>query len=82
MFFDEKGKPYTLYQILMTEITYTVLVEITVLLVCVIEKFIINCFTSQVLKIFCSINVSLFVYILLLILVDVKNLYFSFWKSE
>ena len=82
VFFDEKGKPYTLYQILMTEITYTVLVEITVLLVCVIEKFIINCFTSQVLKIFCSINVSLFVYILLLILVDVKNLYFSFWKSE
>lgn len=81
-FFDENGRPYTLYQILMTEITYTVLVEISVLLVCVIEKFLINCFMSQVLKIFCSINVSLFVYVLLLILVDVKNLYFSFWKSK
>ena len=42
-FIDENGKPYKLFQIIMTGITYAVIVEICFLIMAVMEKYFITC---------------------------------------
>lgn len=79
---DEEGKPYKLYQILTTEITYTIIVDIFFLTICVIEKFLVFYLNVVLLKTFCSINVIIFAHILILMLVTVKNIYYSFWRPD
>ena len=43
-FIDENGKPYKLFQIIMTGITYAVIVEICFLIMAVMEKYFYNMF--------------------------------------
>lgn len=79
---DKKGEPYKLYQILTTEITYTIIVDIFFLTACVIEKFVVFYLNAILLKVICSINVIVFAHILILMLVTVKNIYYSFWRPD
>lgn len=79
---DKNGEPYKLYQILTTEITYTIIVAIFFLITCVIEKFLVFYLDVVLLKVVCAINVIIFVHILILMLVTVKNIYYSFWRPD
>lgn len=76
------GDPYSLYQILVCEITYTLIFEIVFLIFCVFEKFLINIIQWQTIRILICLDVMLFIHVLIMMLVVVKNIYFSFWKSE
>lgn len=73
---------YTLYQILVTEITYTLVIEILFLIICIVERFLINCISNIFTKILGSLDIAIFIYILFLMMQIVKDIYFSFWKSK
>ena len=81
-FKDNEGNYYSLYQILITDITYTVIIEIIFLILCMCEKFVMVYCNNIIIKVFCAINVGLFLHVVMLILIIVKNIYYSFWKSE
>ncbi|MCB6293802.1 hypothetical protein [Anaerostipes caccae] len=75
-------KDCTLYQVLISEITYTLIIEIIFLILVVFQKF-LNILTSSIgLKIIISTDVAIFVHVLVIMLVVVKNFYFTFWKSD
>ena len=76
------GEEYSLYQILMAEITYTLVFEIIFLIGCVFEKFLMSIIDWQSIRIMICIDVAFFVHVLLMMLVVIKNIYFSFWKSK
>ncbi len=76
------GLPYTLYQVITTQITYAVIVEIVLLLLCIIEKFIINYFPSILLKILCAIDISAFVHVIIVLMLVIQNIYLTFWNSN
>ena len=79
---DAKGKFYSIYQEVTTEITYTVIVEIIFLIFCVFEKFVINYVCNEIMKIFCAMDIAIFIHILLLMLIIVKDIYYTFWRSR
>jgi len=81
-FFGKDKEPYSLYQILTTQITYSVICEIAFLILCIFEKCIINYLPGLILKAICSANIALFMYILFVLLIIIKNIYFSFWRSK
>lgn len=81
-FYGKDGQYYSLYQILTTEITYAVMIEIAFLMICIFEKCIINYLPGIMLKAICSIDIAFFVYVLIVLLLIIKNIYFSFWKSR
>lgn len=79
----QKGKKkITLYQVVMDEITYTLIVEIIFLLFIFLQKFLYLLCARFILKILIAIDISLLVHVLLLMMVTVKNIYFAFWKSK
>lgn len=81
-YFDKQKRAYTLYQILITHITYSLIIEIAFLIICILERFLINCISNNIIKMLCSMNIAVFVYILFIMLQIVKNIYYSFWKSR
>ena len=81
-FIDENGKPYKLFQIIMTGITYAVIVEICFLIMAVMEKYFITCLSSSVLKLLCAIDAGIFAHIVIILLIIIKNIYYIFWKPE
>ena len=76
------GMPYTLYQVITTQITYAVIIEIVLLLLCIIEKFVINYLPGILLKILCCIDISVFVHVIMVLMLVIQNIYLSFWKSD
>lgn len=79
----EKGKrKVTLYQVLMDEITYTLIIEIGFLLFIFFQKFLYLLCSGWVLKILIAADIGFLVHVLLLMVVTVKNIYFSFWRSK
>ena len=81
-FIDENGKPYKLFQIIMTGITYAVIVEICFLIMAVMENYFITCLSSSVLKLLCAIDAGIFAHIVIILLIIIKNIYYIFWKPE
>ena len=79
---SRKQEPYNLYEILVTEITYTIVTEIFFLFVSVSEKFLIHIANINWVKIVLCIDIFIFVHIVIMLLVTVKNIYYSFWKSK
>ena len=79
---NEYGEFYSIYQEVTTEITYAVIIEILFLIVCVFEKFVINYVCSDAMKFFCALDIAMFIHILLLMLIIVKDIYYTFWKSR
>lgn len=77
-----ENKKVTLYQVLVSEISYTLIVEIFFLIFLVFQKFLISVITWSMDKIILSIDVFCFMHILIMMLVVVKNIYFSFWKPR
>lgn len=80
-YLKEKGD-CTLYQILISEITYNLLIEIIFLLIVIMEKFIVCIFNNIVLKILLAIDISIFIHVIVVMVIIVKNIYYSFWKSK
>ena len=77
-----ENKQCTLFQVLMSDLTYTLTIEIFFLIFIFFEKFLIYLCSIIGLRILISINVCLMVHVLILMLVTVKNIYFSFWKER
>lgn len=77
-----KGKPCKLYQVLLSEITYTLVIDIFFLVFVVFQKFLLSICNVTALKILLSIDSGMFVHVLLIMLVLIKNIYYSFWKPE
>lgn len=81
-YYLKSKKDCTLYQILVSEITYNLLIEILFLLVAIVEKFVLCVSNSMVCKVMLSIDIAIFVHVLFIMMIIVKDIYFSFWKSE
>lgn len=79
-YFIEKRK-CTLFQVLMADLTYTLIIEIFFLLFIFFQKFLIYMCSIIGLRTLISIDVCLMVHVLILMMVTVKNIYFSFWKG-
>lgn len=84
----EKSKDYslgkescTLFQVLMSDLTYTLITEIFFLLFIFFQKFLLYMCSIAGLRILISIDVCIMVHVLILLMVTVKNIYFSFWKG-
>lgn len=76
-----EGKPCTLFQVLMSDLTYTLIIEIFFLLFIFFQKFFIYMCTVIGLRVLIAIDVCLMVHVLILLMITVKNIYFSFWKG-
>lgn len=72
----------SLYQVLVSEITYTLYIDVFFLFLVFIEKFVVYISSDQMIKYIIAIDIALFAHVLMLMLVTIKNIYFSFWKSE
>lgn len=76
------GKACTLYQVLASEITYTLVFEILFLVLVLAQRFFLYICSETILQIILSLDIALFLHVMLMMLIIVKNIYFSFWKSE
>lgn len=72
----------TLYQIMMDEITYTLVIEIFFLLAVFFQKFLYLLCNDLAIKIMIAINIGFLVHVLFLMMITVKNIYFAFWRSK
>lgn len=77
-----RGKPCTLYQVLASEITYTLVFEIFFLTLVLAQRFLIYVCSEIILEIMMAVDISLFIHVMLMMLIIVKNIYYSFWKSK
>lgn len=71
----------TLYQVDANEITYVLLIEIIFLMGVFAEKFLITWVNTFAIKIMLCIDISMIIHILLVMLLVVKDIYFSFWRN-
>lgn len=78
----QKKEPFSLFQILMTHITYTVFIEIIALICCVLGKFTYILNENIVFQIVFWGITMLFIYTALLLIQIIKNVYLSFWKNK
>lgn len=72
----------TLYQVLLVDITYTLIVELAFLLFVFFQKFLIYLMGDNPLKFLLAINIITLVHVLLLTGLTIKNIYYSFWQSK
>lgn len=71
-----------LYQVLVNEITYQLIFEIVFLILVFFEKFMMYLLVDIFIKRVIALNIALFVHILLIMMITVKDIYYSFWKSR
>jgi hypothetical protein len=76
------NKNCSLYQVLMIEITYSMIIEICFLLYVFLQKFVIYVSNDITIKFMLTLDIILLVHVLLLMLVTIKNVYYTFWKSK
>lgn len=86
---DKESKTYclendkcTLYQVLVNEITYTLIFEIIFLITVFLEKFLMYLLMDFLIKFVIALNIALFTHVLIIMMVTVKDIYYSFWKSR
>lgn len=79
-FLDKKA--CTLYQVLATEITYTIVFEIFFMVIVLIQRLVLYVCNMKTIQVLLSLDIALFVHTLLMMLVVIKNIYYSFWKSK
>lgn len=79
-FLDEKA--CTLYQVLASEITYTIVFEIFFMVILLVQRMLLCLCGAAAIKVILSMDIAFFVHTLLMMLVVVKNIYFSFWRSK
>lgn len=76
------GKACTLYQVLASEITYTLVFEIFFMTFVLVQRFLIYVCMESMLEMMLSVDIALFIHVMLMMLIIIKNIYFSFWKSR
>lgn len=78
-----KGISCSLYQVNANEVTYVLLSEIFFMIFVFFQKMISPItLISFIQKVLLCIDIAIFIHILLVMLVVVKNMYFSFWRSK
>lgn len=77
-----RGRACTLYQVLASEITYTLVFEIFFLALVLAERFLLYALSSNILQMLLALDIALFVHVMMMMLLIVKNIYYSFWKSR
>ena len=80
--FNRKKNDCSLYHVLISEITYTLVIEIFFLVYVFFQKFIILLSTDIIIKYMIAVNISCFVHVLIIMLITVKDIYYSFWKPS
>lgn len=76
------NKPCTMYQVLSVDLTYTLDIQIIFLMFVLLQKFIISVCNGTTIHVLIAVDVAGIVHILIMMLVIVKNIYYSFWKSK
>lgn len=80
--YELNNRPLFLFQVLLIDITYTIIIEIVLLIFSFLQKFLILISGNLAMKIYILINIIIFTHILLLLFINVKNIYFTFWNSK
>ncbi len=71
----------SLFQVLLSNVTYGALVQIIYLILLLVESFVCNVIEIVYLKYMCCINVFFVLHILFILYEAVVNIYFTFWKE-
>lgn len=72
----------SLFQELLCCVTYALMVEIIYLSIVFIQKFLLYVLPNSILNVGIAVNIAIFIHLLGVILIIVKNTYFAFWNPE
>lgn len=78
---DKTTERLSLFQVLLSNVTYGALVQIIYLILLLVESFVCNVIKIVYLKYMCSINIFFVLHILFILYEAVVNIYFTFWKE-
>lgn len=76
------GEKVKVYQEIHNLMTYTVFVEILFIIFVFAQKFFLYIMNEVVLKIGLCINISILMHIVILIMIQMRDIYFSFWSAK
>lgn len=76
------GKPLSLFQVLLSNITYNVLIEVTYLILLIFCIFLQLFIADNWYKVLMAISVFFIIHILHILLESVGQMYLTFWKYE
>lgn len=76
------GKPVKVYQSIHCMMTYTILIEVIFMVIVFAQKFLIYLMDNTVMKIFLCFDITILMHIIILIGIQIRDVYFSFWKPE
>lgn len=76
-----KGKAVKVYQSIHCMMTYTVLVEVMFMVVVFAEKFLVYLLSNMQLKILLCVNLVVLIHIIILLGMQIRDIYFSFWRG-
>lgn len=79
---NKEDKKLTLYQVILSGITFDVLIQIIFLVCLFIELFLRTIISVEYLKILTSFNVFVMLNIFLVLYETVLNLFYTFWKDQ
>lgn len=79
---NKKNTTLNLYQVLLSSITYSILVQIIFLLLLFLEMFIKTVIDIKFLKVLVSINVFITLIIFFVLYEIVLNLFYTFWETK
>lgn len=75
------NKEITLYQILLIELTFTIYLEVVLLLILILNKFLFLYNEIFVKSMFFMLEIILLYDVIVILINLIKNIYFSFWKN-
>lgn len=75
-------KEVSLFQELLCCVTYALTIEIIYLTIVFAQKFLIYIVPNNCLNIGIAINIAIFIHLLGIVLIIIKNTYFAFWNPE
>lgn len=78
--YEINKKPVFLYQILMTDLTYSIFIEILLLILLFIQKFMIINNSTFFLNVQLSIDIIMLIHVIQVLLRNIKNIYLTFWR--
>lgn len=76
------GKIITLFQYLLIDLTYTVIIQSFYILFLFSQKFFVSYIGNYSIIIFLSLNLMLLIHVIILEIKNTNNIYLIFWKSK
>lgn len=76
------GQPLSLFQVLLSNITYNILIEVIYLVLLIAFVFVQIFVAKNIVKILMGVNVFFIIHILHVLLESVGQMYLTFWKSH